>query len=80
MPTVATIQGFRFFFYSEEGTENPHIHVEKDNYEAKFWLLPVKQAKNWGFPTHDLKTARELVEANQALFLAKYHEHHAKKK
>jgi hypothetical protein len=40
MPTVFYEDGFRFFFYSNEGSprEPVHIHVEKDNAEAKFWL------------------------------------------
>jgi chitinase len=80
MPSADTIQGFRFFFYSEEGTEDAHIHVEKDDCEAKFWLKPIRLAKNWGFRSHDLKTARRLVVANRELFLKKYYEHHAKKR
>jgi hypothetical protein len=42
MPEVFRERGFRFFFYSNEGTprEPVHIHVEKDRLEAKFWLQP----------------------------------------
>lgn len=42
MPVVFRDRGFRFFFYSNEGTprEPMHIHVEKDGDEAKFWLKP----------------------------------------
>jgi hypothetical protein len=42
MPTVFQDRGFRFFFYSNEGSprEPAHIHVEKDDIEAKFWLRP----------------------------------------
>src|SRR5262249_55675133 len=40
MPTVLIIQGFRFFFFSNEGSEPPHIHVEKGDGYAKFWLNP----------------------------------------
>ena len=45
MPTVFRERGFRFFFYSNEGNprEPMHIHVEKDNMEAKFWLYPQVQ-------------------------------------
>jgi hypothetical protein len=50
MPTVATIDGFRFFFYSEERTEPPHIHVEKGDFETKFWLDPVKRQSTGIFP------------------------------
>ena len=42
MPTVFRERGFKFFFYSNEGSprEPAHIHVEKDSAEAKFWLRP----------------------------------------
>lgn len=33
------IFGWRFFFYSNEGTEPIHIHAEKGDMECKFWLL-----------------------------------------
>ena len=61
MPTVFRERGFRFFFYSNEGSprEPAHIHVEKDNVEAKFWLNPeIRVAYNDGY---DAGTLRELV-------------------
>jgi hypothetical protein len=61
MPTVFRERGFRFFFYSNEGSprEPVHIHVEKDNVEAKFWLIPeVVVAYNDGY---DARTLRELL-------------------
>jgi len=36
MPTVLRVSGFRFFFYSLEGSEPPHIHVERGDSVAKF--------------------------------------------
>jgi len=44
MPTVLRHLGFRVFFYSREGTEPMHIHVEKGDNVAKFWLEPVELA------------------------------------
>ena len=61
MPVVFRERGFRFFFYSNEGSprEPVHIHVEKDNVEAKFWLNPeVRVAYNDGY---DAGTLRELI-------------------
>jgi hypothetical protein len=61
MPTVFREHGFRFFFYSNEGwpREPVHIHVEKDDLEAKFWLHPeVRVAYNGGY---DRRTMRELL-------------------
>lgn len=36
MPTVLRIGRFRFFFYSNENAEPPHIHVKVAENEAKF--------------------------------------------
>ncbi|WP_210386081.1 DUF4160 domain-containing protein [Phyllobacterium sp. SYP-B3895] len=37
MPTVLRLNGFRFFFYSDEGSEPPHIQVTNGDTVAKFW-------------------------------------------
>jgi Domain of unknown function (DUF4160) len=61
MPTVFLERGFRFFFYSNEGSpsEPVHIHVERDANEAKFWMNPVIQvAYNDG---HNARVLRELL-------------------
>ena len=49
MPTVMTVSGFRFFFYSMEGAEPQHIHVERDASTAKFWLDPIQLAGSRGW-------------------------------
>lgn len=50
MPTVLKIKSFRFHFYSDEGNEPPHIHVDTPEGECKFWLDPVRLARNRGVP------------------------------
>lgn len=39
MPTIHRENGFRFFFFSNENDENPHVHVEKSGGAAKLNLL-----------------------------------------
>jgi len=39
MPTILFIYGWRLFFYSNESNEPIHIHVQKGDIEAKYWLL-----------------------------------------
>lgn len=46
MPTILIYRGYRFYFYSHEPNEPAHIHVDKDNLSAKFWLSPVFLARN----------------------------------
>jgi hypothetical protein len=65
MPEVFRECGFRFFFYSNEGSprEPVHIHVEKDNAEAKFWLVPeVRLAYNDGYDARTLRMLLEIIE------------------
>ncbi len=50
MPTLLRIEGFRFFFYSSERQEPPHVHVEKGDGEAKLWLQPVDLSTRTGSP------------------------------
>ena len=40
MPTVLLVQGWRFFFHSNEGNEPVHIHARKGDAECKHWLKP----------------------------------------
>lgn len=61
MPVIFRDRGFRFFFYSNEGSprEPVHIHVEKNGVEAKFWMKPeIRVAYNDGY---DARTLRELT-------------------
>jgi hypothetical protein len=42
MPTVLRAGPYRFFFYAGDRDEPPHIHVERDDHTAKFWLDQVR--------------------------------------
>lgn len=66
MPTILRIGPYRFHFYSREPNEPPHIHVERNDLEAKFWLEPVSLAKNYGFPAKELNELARLVETYKA--------------
>ncbi len=48
-PTFKRERGYTFKIYSNE-EERIHVHVIKDNEEAKFWLEPqIEVANNYGF-------------------------------
>ena len=54
MPRVPIDGPYRFFFWSRENDEPPHVHVKRDRLEAKFWIDPVVElAQNWGFARHE---------------------------
>jgi hypothetical protein len=75
MPTVLRSGGYRFFFYSLEGSEPPHIHVEKDDAVAKFWLNPVSLALSRGFRSHELNGVQTLVTEHRSEFLEAWNVH-----
>lgn len=75
MPTVLRITGFRFFFYSDEGSEPPHIHVERSDEVAKFWLEPVELASSSGFSAKEINQLRKLVTENQTRLVQSWHEY-----
>ena len=72
MPTVLRIGPYRFHFYSRENNEPPHIHVARDDYEAKFWLQPISLAANHGFAEAELNRIERLVEENCDKLLEAY--------
>ncbi len=68
MPVIFRYDGFRFFFYANEGAprEPVHVHVEKGGVEAKFWLTPeVCVAYDDGFNARTLRESAGVVEANK---------------
>ena len=75
MPTVLKIAGLRFFFYSNEGSEPHHIHVEQGDNAAKFWLLPVELANSYGFSAKEINKIRTLVVENQETFIKYWDEY-----
>lgn len=74
MPTVLRVGPFRFFFYAGDGSEPPHVHVERDEGEAKFWLDPVRLERSRGFSRKEINRLRELVEENREKLLESWHE------
>ena len=76
MPTVLRIRNFRFFFYSDEYNEPPHIHVENDNSECKFWLEPISLARNNGIKPHTIREIEKLIYENVEKLKESYYEFH----
>ena len=61
LPTVLRQGPYRFFFYSADRDEPPHIHVECGDGTAKLWLLPVRLVRNRGLSTAQLREIQALV-------------------
>lgn len=65
MPTVLRSGPYRFYFYSHEPNEPPHVHVDRDDDSAKFWLEPISLARNLGFRGHELRELEKIIHDNQ---------------
>jgi hypothetical protein len=75
MPTVLRIGPYRFFFYSQEGNEPPHIHIEDGDRTAKYWLTPLELARSRGFRPQELTRLRALVIEHRATFEEAWNAH-----
>jgi hypothetical protein len=73
-PTVLRIGRYRFFFFSNEGHEPPHVHVQDGNNLAKFWLEPVELARSTGYPPRELTRVHALVVEHRHSLLEAWHE------
>jgi uncharacterized protein DUF4160 len=65
VPTVLRTGPYRFYFYSHEPNEPPHVHVDRETKSAKFWLQPVGLARNFGFSAMELGKLQSLLEEHQ---------------
>jgi len=76
MPTLLIENGFRFYFYSNEGDEPCHVHVEKAEGEGKIWLEPdIEIAFLKRFSSREEKEIIKITEANKEFFKIKWYEY-----
>ena len=75
MPTVLRIGPYRFFFYSSDSPEPPHVHIERDRYIAKFWLKPARLQNSGGFRRHELNRIQSIIDEHQEALLRSWDEY-----
>jgi hypothetical protein len=77
MPVVFRHEGYKFFFYSNEGDprEPVHLHVRKGEAVAKFWLAPVSLAESDGFDAKTLRLLARLIEERSGLIERAWHDY-----
>ena len=68
MPTILVKDGFRFFFYSHEGNEPPHIHIIGKGGEMKVWLSNLVISKVYNLSPKEQRIILEIMSANAELF------------
>lgn len=69
MPTVLRIEGFRFYFYSHEPNEPPHVHIDRGSSSAKLWLHDGSIARNFGYNGRELAELVKLVREHQTALM-----------
>lgn len=69
MPVVLRIKGYRFWFYSADLSEPPHVHVGKAGNEAKLWIAPIGLARNKGFRPPELREIESILLTHQNTLL-----------
>jgi hypothetical protein len=69
MPTVMRSGPYRFFFYAGDRDEPRHIHVERDDRVAKYWLNPVRLQSSGRFNRLELSRIRGIIEENHEQLL-----------
>lgn len=75
MPTLLRWKGYRFFFSSLDVGEPAHVHVEKGNGYAKFWLDPVSLARSRNLRAHDLSAIGRKIEEQSQRFMEQWHDY-----
>jgi hypothetical protein len=69
MPTILRIESYRFFFYAGDKGEPEHVHIEREDKVAKFWLSPVRLDRSGGFGQSELLRIQRIVEEHKSKLL-----------
>ena len=75
MPTVLSMGPYRVYFYSHEPNEAPHVHVDRDDQSAKFWLGPVALVRNLGFSAKELRKIEQIITEHEQNLLEGWYDY-----
>ena len=75
MPTILRIGPYRLFFYAGDRDEPLHIHVERDDNVAKFWLIPIRLQSSGGFTRREINRIHQIIEENHDQLVEDCHEY-----
>lgn len=75
MPTVLRNGPYRLFFFAGDRDEPPHVHVERDDCLAKFWLEPVRLQRSGGFSSSEINRIEKLVSDHATQLLDRWNEY-----
>ena len=79
MPTILFVDGWRLFFYSNEGSEPIHIHALKANMECKYWIinetLEIKEAFSYNLTPAERREIKKIIYLHFYLILESWDKH-----
>jgi len=73
VPVVLRVRGYRFWFYEADLDEPPHVHVGKEDKEAKFWLEPIALARAGRFRPQELREIEAILADHIGSVLEAWH-------
>ncbi len=75
MPTLLRRTGFRVYVTSHDANEPLHVHVDRQEASAKFWLQPVRLASSIRYSNRELRTIEEMVSENETMLVKGWHDY-----
>ena len=75
MPTIFSEGPYRFFFYSGDRDEPPHVHVARDNRVAKFWLDPVRMQRSGGLRRREIRRIQQTIQTNRRMLVEAWNDY-----
>ena len=74
MPTVFVFFGYRFLFYSNDH-EPIHVHIVKDDCEAKYNVSPIEQIYNHCFKKQQIAIIESVIVENVEVITERWKTH-----
>jgi hypothetical protein len=78
MPTVLRVGPYRFFFYAGDREEASHIHIEREEKIAKFWLDPIRLQNSGGFNRMEISQILKIINRYYPQLVEAWHEYFSK--
>ena len=75
MPTVLRLGPYRFFFYAGDRDEPRHVHIERDDRIAKFWLEPIRLQSSGGLSRVEIARIERLVSDHREVLMEAWDEY-----
>ncbi|MDP3393050.1 DUF4160 domain-containing protein [Sediminibacterium sp.] len=79
MPTILFVDGWRLFFYSNEGLEPIHIHAIKANMQCKYWIinetLEIKETFSFNLTPSERREIKKIIYSHFDLIIESWDKH-----